>query len=138
VWSLGAAVAAPLLDGGQRQLASAQARASADVATANYRQAVLTAFQEVEDNLVQFAESGAALALQRDAYEAASANLALVLAQYQAGTVSFLNVSAAQASALSAEGNLLSARSRQLVAASVLLKNLGGRLPDTRVTAAAL
>jgi NodT family efflux transporter outer membrane factor (OMF) lipoprotein len=137
VWSLGAAVAAPLLDGGQRQLASAQARAQADVATANYRQAVLTAFQEVEDNLVQFAESGAALALQRDAYEAASANLALVLAQYQAGTVSFLNVSSAQASALSAEGNLLSARNRQLVAASVLLKNLGGRLPDTQVTAAA-
>lgn len=137
VWSLGAAVAAPLFDGGQRQLASAQARASAEVATANYRQAVLTAFQEVEDNLVQFSETGAALALQRDAYEAASRNLTLVLDQYRAGTVSYLNVSAAQASALSAEGNLLSARNRQLVAASVLLKNLGGRLPASTTTAAA-
>lgn len=131
LWSLGAAVAAPLLDGGQRRLASTQARATAEAATANYRQAVLTAFQEVEDNLVQFAESGASLALQRDAFEAAERNLELVLAQYRAGTVSFLNVSAAQAAALSAEGNLLSSRNRQLVAASLLLKNLGGRLPST-------
>ena len=137
VWSLGAAVAAPLFDGGQRRLASAQARAAADVATANYRQSVLTAFQEVEDNLVQFAEAGASLALQRDAFEAASRNLELVLAQYRAGTVSYLNVSAAQGSALSAESNLISARNRQLVAANVLLKNLGGRLPVVATTAAA-
>ncbi|MGM9485588.1 efflux transporter outer membrane subunit [Roseateles sp. NT4] len=129
LWSIGAAVAQPIFDGGQRKLASAQARASADVATANYRQAVLTAFQEVEDNLVQFAESGASVALQRDAYEAADRNLQIVLDQYRAGTVSFLNVSAAQASALSAEGNLLSSRNRQLAAANVLLKNLGGKLP---------
>ena len=129
LWSIGAAVAQPIFDGRQRKLASAQARASADVATANYRQAVLTAFQEVEDNLVQFAESGASVALQRDAYEAAGRNLQIVLDQYRAGTVSFLNVSAAQASALSAEGNLLSSRNRQLAAANVLLKNLGGKLP---------
>lgn len=134
VWSLGAAVAAPIFDGGQRRLASAQARASADSATANYRQAVLTAFQEVEDNLVQFAESGAALALQRDALEAAQRNLEIVLAQYRAGTVSYLNVSAAQSSALSAEGSLLSSRNRQLVAANLLLKNLGGRLPPATTT----
>ncbi|WP_293501295.1 efflux transporter outer membrane subunit [Roseateles sp.] len=129
LWSLGAAVAEPLFDGGQRRLASDQARASADVATANYRQAVLTAFQEVEDNLVQFAESGVSLALQHDAFEAAQRNLELVLDQYRAGTVSFLNVSAAQTSALSAEGNVLTLRNRQLVAAGLLLKNLGGRLP---------
>lgn len=129
LWSIGAAIAQPLFDGGQRKLASAQARASADIATANYRQTVLTAFQEVEDNLVQFAESGAAAALQRDALEAAERNLQIVLDQYRAGTVSFLNVSSAQAAALSAESNLLSTRNRQLVAANVLLKNLGGRLP---------
>ncbi|CAM3803157.1 efflux transporter outer membrane subunit [Roseateles saccharophilus] len=130
VWSLGAAVTAPLFDGGQRRLASDQARASADVATANYRQAVLTAFQEVEDNLVQLAESGAELALQRDAFEAAERNLDLVLAQYRAGTVSYLNVSAAQTAALSAEGGLLTSRNRQLAAANLLLKSLGGRLPQ--------
>lgn len=127
-WSLGAAIAAPLFDGGQRRLASAQARASADAATAAYRQTVLTAFQDVEDNLVQFAESGAALALQRDAFEAAQRNLDIVMAQYRAGTVSYLNVGTAQTAALSAESSLLSARNRQLAAANVLLKNLGGRL----------
>jgi NodT family efflux transporter outer membrane factor (OMF) lipoprotein len=132
IWSLGAAVTAPIFDGGQRRLASDQARASADAATANYRQAVLTAFQEVEDNLVDFAESGAALALQRDAFEAAQRNLDIVLAQYRAGTVSFLNVSAAQTAALSSEGSLLSSRNRQLAAANLLLKNLGGQLPQTQ------
>lgn len=131
VWSLGAAVTAPLFDGGQRRLASDQARASAEAATANYRQAVLTAFQEVEDNLVQFAESGAEIALQRDSLDAAQRNLDIVLAQYRAGTVSYLNVSAAQTSLLSAEGNLLSSRNRQLLAANVLLKSLGGRLPPS-------
>ncbi|KQY86836.1 efflux transporter outer membrane subunit [Pelomonas sp. Root1444] len=129
LWSIGAAVAAPLFDGGQRRLASDQARASADAATANYRQAVLTAFQEVEDNLVELAESGASLALQRDAFEAAERNLDIVLAQYRAGTVSYLNVSTAQASLLSAESSVLASRNRQLVAADLLLKNLGGRLP---------
>lgn len=129
LWSIGAAIAQPIFDGGQRRLASDQARASADVATANYRQAVLTAFQEVEDNLVEFAESGAALALQRDALDAAQRNLDIVLAQYRAGTVSYLNVSTAQTSLLSSESSLISARNRQLVAANVLLKNLGGRLP---------
>ncbi|HEV6966228.1 TolC family protein, partial [Roseateles sp.] len=129
IWSLGAAVTAPLFDGGQRRLASDQARASAELATANYRQAVLTAFQEVEDNLVQFAETGAEVALQRDALEAAQRNLDIVMAQYRAGTVSYLNVSAAQSSLLSAEGNVLTARNRQLAAANLLLKNLGGRLP---------
>jgi len=129
LWSIGAAIAQPIFDGGQRRLASDQARASADVATANYRQAVLTAFQEVEDNLVEFAESGAALALQRDALDAAQRNLDIVLAQYRAGTVSYLNVSTAQTSLLSSESSLISARNRQLAAANVLLKNLGGRLP---------
>ena len=51
-WSLGPSLALAILDGGQHQLASAQARAGADQATASYRQAVLTALQEVEDNLV--------------------------------------------------------------------------------------
>lgn len=129
IWSLGAAVTAPILDGGQRKLASAQARASADAATASYRQTVLTAFQEIEDNLVLLAESGAELALQRDAFEAAERNLDIVMAQYRAGTVSFLNVSTAQTSLLSAEGNVISSRNRQLAAANLLLKNLGGRLP---------
>lgn len=129
VWSLGAAVTAPLFDGGQRRLASDQARAAAEVATANYRQAVLTAFQEVEDNLVLLAETGAEVALQRDALDAAQRNLELVLAQYRAGTVSYLNVSTAQTAALSAEASVLSSRNRQLAAANLLLKNLGGRVP---------
>jgi NodT family efflux transporter outer membrane factor (OMF) lipoprotein len=137
LWSLGAAVTAPIFDGGQRRLASDQARASAEQATASYRQAVLTAFQEVEDNLVALTELGAELALQADALNASQRNLELVLDQYRAGTVSFLNVSAAQTAALSAESSVLSLRNRQLAAANLLLKNLGGRLPGMTAAAGA-
>jgi outer membrane protein TolC len=50
-----------------------------------------------------------------------------VLDQYQAGTVSDLNVASAQAATLAAEASVLSLRSRQLAAADLLLKNIGGR-----------
>jgi NodT family efflux transporter outer membrane factor (OMF) lipoprotein len=127
LWSLGSALAAPLLDGGARRLASEQARATAEQATATYRQTVLTALQEVEDNLVLLRRLESESALRRDALDAARRNLQIVLDQYRAGTVSFLNVTAAQAAAYTADSDLLALRQRQLVAAGVLLKNLGGR-----------
>lgn len=127
LWSLGPSLAFAVLDGGARRQASAQARAAADQATASYRQTVLTALQEVEDNLVAADQLGSELALQQDALQAAQRNLAITQDQYRAGTVSFLNVATAQTAALSAEGAVLSLRSRQLLAANVLLKNIGGR-----------
>ncbi|MGH2854212.1 MAG: TolC family protein, partial [Solirubrobacteraceae bacterium] len=51
VWSLGAAVTDPLFEGGARSAAVAAARAAYDQAVATYRQSVLTAFGQVEDNL---------------------------------------------------------------------------------------
>ena len=129
LWSLGPAISEAVFDGGQRQLASAQARASADQAASSYRQTVLTALQEVEDNLVVVDQLDAELQLQLEALQAAQRNLQIVQDQYKAGTVSYLNVVTAQTSALSAEGTLLSLRNRQLAAANLLLKNIGGRLP---------
>jgi outer membrane protein TolC len=120
-------VAAPLLDGGQRAQADAQARAAADQAVASYRQTVLQALQEVEDNLVLMQRLAEEVEAQRHATEAARRNLAIVQAQYAAGTVSFLNVSTAQTALLTAQSALLSVQTRQLLAASVLLKNVGGR-----------
>lgn len=127
LWSLGPSLAFAVLDGGARRQASAQARAAADQATASYRQTVLTALQEVEDNLVAADQLGSELALQQDALQVAQRNLVITQDQYRAGTVSFLNVATAQTAALSAEGAVLSLRSRQLLAANVLLKNIGGR-----------
>jgi len=126
-WSLGPSLALAILDGGQHQLASAQARASAEQATATYRQSVLTALQEVEDNLVLADQLEQQAGLQQQAMQAAQRNLEITLDQYRAGTVSYLNVVVAQTLALNSESNLLGARSRQLEAVNQLLKNIAGR-----------
>ena len=86
-WSLGPSLALAILDGGQRQLASSQARAGADQATATYRQSVLTALQDVEDNLVLADQLQQQAQLQAEALEAAQRNLEITLEQYRAGTV---------------------------------------------------
>ena len=128
--SLGPTLTETILDGGQRKLASAQARASADQATASYRQTVLTALQEVEDNLVLAQQLAQEAQLQAEALQAAQRSLDITLDQYRAGTVSYLNVVTAQATALNTEINLLSVRNRQLAAVNQLLKNIAGRWPD--------
>ena len=126
-WSLGSTLAESIFDGGQRRLASAQARASAEQVTANYRQAVLVALQEVEDNLVLASQLQRETGYQQDALKAAQRNLEIVLDQYRAGTVSYLNVVIAQNAAYTSENSLLSARNRQLAAVNTLLKNIAGR-----------
>lgn len=131
LWSLGSSVNQAIFDGGQRQLASAQARASADQATANYRQVVLTALQEVEDNLVLAHQLQEELDWQAAALQSAQRNLDITLDQYQAGMVSYLNVVTAQTTALGSESSLLTVRNRQLAAVNQLLKNIAGRWETT-------
>jgi NodT family efflux transporter outer membrane factor (OMF) lipoprotein len=126
-WSLGPALAATLFDGGARKSAEDSARASLDLATATYRQTVLTALQEVEDNLVIGASLEEEISLQTDALTAAQRSLEIANNQYQAGIVSYLNVVTAQATALGAERTLLEVRNRRLAAITQLLKNLAGR-----------
>ncbi len=126
-WSLGSSAAQAIFDGGQRRQASAQARASAEVVSANYRQLVLTALQEVEDNLLLADQLQQQTKLQEEALAAAQRNLEIVMDQYRAGTVSYLNVVTAQNAALTSEISLLNARNRQLAAVNVLLKNIAGR-----------
>ena len=126
-WSLGSSLAQAIFDGGQRKLASAQARNSAEQATSTYRQVVLTALQEVEDNLVLANQLQRAAQLQDEALQAARRNLEITLDQYRAGTVSYLNVVIAQTAALNSESSLLNVRNRQLAAVNQLLKNIAGR-----------
>jgi len=126
-WSLGPSLALAILDGGQRQLASSQARASADQATAAYRQSVLTALQEVEDNLVLADQLQQQAQLQAEALEAAQRNLQITLEQYKAGTIGYLNIVVAQVLALNNESSLIVLQSRQLEAVNQLLKNIAGR-----------
>ena len=126
VWSLGPALAATLFDGGARSAALEQALAGVEQASASYRQTVLTALQEVEDNLVLGASLEREQAVHTEAVATAQRALAVVENQYRAGLVGYLNVLAAQATVLSAHNNLLSVRNRRLAASVVLLKNLAG------------
>lgn len=127
LWTLGPSLAMTLFDGGARSAAVEQARAGYDLAVATYRQTVLTAFQEVQDNLA------AARLLQREADEQAQALAAarrareIAEAQYRAGTISSLNVITAQTAELVAERSAVDIHSRQLAASVQLLKNAGGR-----------
>jgi NodT family efflux transporter outer membrane factor (OMF) lipoprotein len=125
-WSLGSSLAQSIFDGGQRRQASAQARASADQAAAAYRQVALTALQEVEDNLVLADQLQREVQSQQEALQYAQRNLDIMLDQYRAGTVSYLNVVSAQTAALNSESSLLSVRNRQLAAVNQLLKNIAG------------
>jgi NodT family efflux transporter outer membrane factor (OMF) lipoprotein len=127
LWSMGPALVQNLVDGGARRAATDRARASADQATAAYRQAVLTALQEVEDNLVLADQLQTQTQLQREALASAQRNLEITQAQYRAGTVSYLNVVAAQTAALGSERSLLDLQGRQLSAVNQLLKNIAGR-----------
>ena len=125
-WSLGPALAMTLFDAGARSAAKDQAIAGFDRTAATYRQTVLTAFQEVEDNLAALSILAEEKAVQKAATKAANQFLTLTNNQYLAGTVSYLNVATAQTAALSAERSSLDLLNRQFTNSVALLKALGG------------
>ncbi len=126
LWSLGGTMALNLLDGGARRAATEGALGQLDQAAAAYRQTVLTALQEVQDNLVLAANLQEQVRWRADALQAARRNLSLTEAQYQAGTVSYLNVILAQTSSLNAELAAVNDGAKLLQAHNQLLKNLMG------------
>jgi NodT family efflux transporter outer membrane factor (OMF) lipoprotein len=126
-WSIGPTVALNLFSGGAQSAAVDSAQATYEQTVANYRQTVLAALQEVEDNLATAWNLQAAIALQKQAVSSALKSLDVAQHQYKAGMVSYLNVASAQSAALSAQTNLLNLQSRHLAATSQLLKNLAGR-----------
>lgn len=135
-WSLGPELALTLFDGGARTAQKESAVAAYDATVATYRQTVLGAFQEVEDNLAALRLLTQEAAVQKAAAESAEKALELTQNQYLAGTVSYLNVVTAQATALSAESSEISIASRSLVAHATLLKALGGNWRDDSSPAA--
>ena len=126
-WSLGPALALNLFDGGARTAAVESARAALDLAGATYKQTVLTALQEVEDNLVAAAQLAQEQQVQTEALAAAQKALTVATNQYKAGIVAYLNVLSAQTSVLSAQSSLINVRNRRLTAVNTLLKNVAGK-----------
>jgi NodT family efflux transporter outer membrane factor (OMF) lipoprotein len=125
-WSIGPSIAQSIFDAGLRRSQTEQAIAAYDATVANYRQVTLTAFQEVEDNLAALRILEEEARSEADAVEAARLSLSLVLNQYKAGTVSFLNVVTAQTALLNEERNAVGIQVRRLAAVVALIKALGG------------
>jgi NodT family efflux transporter outer membrane factor (OMF) lipoprotein len=125
-WSLGAALAQPLFDGGARGAASDQAVAAYDEEVALYRQTVLTGFQEVEDNLAALRILAEEARVQQEVVEGARKSVELTTNQYRAGVVSYLNVILAQATLLSNERTAATILGRRLGASVNLVKAAGG------------
>ena len=125
-WSLGASATETIFDAGARSAKVRGARAAYDEAVATYRQTVLTAFQQVEDNLAaQRVYIDEEVQLQR-AFDAARKNVAITKNEYQAGTVDFTTVSTAEATALAAQNALVQVQASRLSTAVNLIEALGG------------
>ena len=125
-WSLGPQLAETLFSGGAREAQTAQARAAYDAAVANYREVVLAALQNVEDNLAALRILESESAMQAEAVEAAELSLKIANNQYRSGIVSYLNVVTAQAAAYNSERNAINILGTRLNDSVALIKALGG------------
>jgi NodT family efflux transporter outer membrane factor (OMF) lipoprotein len=125
-WSVGPALAETIFDAGLRSATVAQYRATYDATVANYRQTVLTAFQQVEDNLASLRILSQDLQQQAAAVDAASRSLEEATARYKAGLDPYLNVISAETILLNNQQALVTFRMQQMVASVQLIKALGG------------
>jgi NodT family efflux transporter outer membrane factor (OMF) lipoprotein len=126
VWSLGASLAGSLYDGGLRRAQKQEAIANYDATVAQYRQTVLGAFQDVEDNLVALQLLADEARVQDEAVQAALEAQRLAMDQYKAGTAVYSSVIVAQASANSAQRTAMTLLGRRYSAHVLLIKALGG------------
>ncbi len=132
-WSYGLSIAQTLFNGGLTAAEVEAARATYDSSVATYRQTVLTAFQQVEDNLVAIRVYGQEEQVQVDAVKAAKQAVQIALNEYQAGTQNFTTVVTAEATELSDELSLLSTRASRLTAAVSLIVALGGGWTEAKL-----
>jgi multidrug efflux system outer membrane protein len=125
-WSLGADALQPIFEGGRNRANLAAAQAAYDQSVANYRQSVLTAFQEVEDGISNLSTLSQALATQGAAVEDARRALAIANNRYIGGVTSYLDVITAQTTLLTSERLETQLLGQQMVSSVYLVKALGG------------
>jgi NodT family efflux transporter outer membrane factor (OMF) lipoprotein len=126
LWSIGPTVSQTVFDAGRRAAVSEQANASYDETVANYRQTTLTAFQQVEDNLVALRVLNQEADHQHQATAAAESAEQIFNNRYVGGLDTYLQVVTAQTTALSNERNDIDIMRRQMDASVLLIKALGG------------
>ena len=126
LWAVGPSVTLPIFEGGRLHANLRLASATYDEMVASYRQSVLTAFSEVEDNLAAQTLLANQYAAESDALVAARKQLEIVNNQYSDGLITYLEVATAENTALNVEFSATQLRGQQLVAAVTLVKALGG------------
>jgi len=132
-WALGPELAMSLFDGGLRHSRVQAAQANLDAASGQYRQVVLNAFQQVEDNLTLLQQLGKEAHEQDDAASSARDSQTIATNRYREGAVNYLDVVSAQTAALQAERSAEQVRTRRLQASVDLIRALGGGWDDTQL-----
>jgi NodT family efflux transporter outer membrane factor (OMF) lipoprotein len=125
-WAIGPSLVATVFDGGRRKGLKEQAVANYDGAVAAYRQNTLTAFQEVEDNLVALRVLADENVQVADAVAAANRSLELANTRYLGGVTTYLEVITAQATALANQIAAADVQTRRMTASVQLIRALGG------------
>lgn len=126
LWSVGPSLAETLFDGGARRAATEQAIASYDASVANYRNTVLTGFQEVEDNVAALRVFEQEEKKQKEAVALSRRSVELTINQYKAGIITYLEVIIVETTALSNERTYVDLLNKRLAANVLLVKALGG------------
>ncbi len=126
MWSVGPSLAQTIFDAGLRKATVQQFQAAYDQTVANYRETVLTAFQQVEDNLAALRILLQVIEQQDSAIDAAGRNLEEAEVRYKAGLDPYLNVIAAQTTLLNDQQAAVNFRMQQMVANVNLIRALGG------------
>jgi len=125
-WSVGPGVAETVYDAGKRRATLNQNIAAYDATVANYRQTVLTAFQQVEDNVAALRVLEDEAQAEDQAVKAAQNALDISTYQYKAGTVNYLAVITEQAILLQDQVQAVNILTRRMSASVLLIEALGG------------
>ena len=133
MWSIGADALQPVFQGGRNRANLAAAQAGYDQAVANYRQSVLTAFQQVEDGISNLSTLSQALSTQGAAVEDARRALAIANDRYVGGVTTYLDVITAQTTLLTSERLQTQLLGQQMVSSVYLVKALGGGWESTQI-----
>jgi NodT family efflux transporter outer membrane factor (OMF) lipoprotein len=134
LWSVGPELAETLFDAGLRRAQVAQARAAYAASVDNYRQTVLTSFEQVEDDIVTLRVLEQQAAIEDAAVKAAREAELLTLNQYKAGTVPYSSVITAQTTRFAAEETALAVLSSRLQGSVNLIEALGGGWDQSMAT----
>jgi NodT family efflux transporter outer membrane factor (OMF) lipoprotein len=126
IWSVGASALGTVFDVGRRRAFTDEARAAYDAQVAAYRESVLTAFQQVEDNLAALRILENEAKVQDQAVTAAKSSLDLSITRYKGGVTSYLEVTIAQTAALQDEVTAVNILGRRMAATVLLIQALGG------------